>query len=70
MDTVVTLVREFPFGTFLLISALIAGGVKVAVSFVNRNKPEAAKCDCECCMDDDDDDEGEGPSIMGGQEED
>ncbi len=71
METVASLIREFPFGSFLIISAIIAGGVKVAHAFINRNKPEAPKCECECCEDDeDDDDEGEGPAIMGGSEED
>jgi len=73
METIASLIREFPFGSFLIITAFIAGGVKVATAFVNRNKPECnCERDCECEDDDDDcdDDEGEGPAIMGGSEED
>jgi len=70
METIASLIREFPFGSFLIITGIIAGAVKVTTAFINRNKPE---CDCEhdCeCEDEDDDDEGEGPAIMGGEEED
>lgn len=75
METVASLIREFPFGSFLIITGIIAGGVKVITTFINRNKP---CCDCDCCgpdeedddNDDDDEDEGEGPALMGGQEED
>jgi hypothetical protein len=69
METIASLIREFPFGSFLIITAIIAGIIKIAITFINRNKPECnCEEDCEC---EDEDDEPEGDRvIMGGEEED
>jgi hypothetical protein len=71
MQTLASLIREFPFGAFVIILASLWAGERVVTAFINRNKPECdCERDCECEDDDCDDDEGEGPAIMGGQEED
>lgn len=59
MDSVVGLIKEFPFGAFIIILAVLWACERVVTSFINRNKPEAPQCDCECCCDDDEDDECE-----------
>ncbi len=64
METIASLIREFPFGSFLIITGIIAGCVTVAKTFINRNKPT---CECDCCGTDDDDDD---PVIEGGEEDD
>jgi hypothetical protein len=57
MDTIASLIRQFPDGSFIIILAIIGGITTVARAFVNRNKPV---CDCECCNLDDEDDDIEG----------
>lgn len=70
MEIIASLIREFPFGSFLIITAIIAGIIKIVVTFINRNKPECnCEDDCECDCDDDDEPEGD-RVIMGGEEED
>lgn len=53
MHEIASLIREFPFGSFLIITGLIAGLFGVAHAIIDRNKPV---CDCECCNLDDEDD--------------
>lgn len=68
MDTIASLIRQFPEGSLFIILALIVATATVAKAIVNRNKPA---CDCECCHeDDDDDDDDDDHVIMGGEEED
>jgi len=68
METVASLIREFPFGSFLIIAGTLIGLSGVIHAFINRNRPV---CECDCCEGDDDDDEPEGDRvIMGGEEED
>lgn len=59
METIVVLIRENPFGSFIVIMALLSGVFSLARSFINRNKPV---CNCDCCEvegDDDEEDEDE-----------
>lgn len=71
MEIIASLIREFPFGSFIIILAVLWACERVVTSIINRNKPTAPNCNCDCCEGDDDDDEPEGDRvIMGGEEED
>ncbi len=50
MSEISSLIREFPFGSFLIIMGIITGIFSVTRAFINRNKPA---CDCDCCLDED-----------------
>jgi hypothetical protein len=54
MHEVVGLIREFPFGSFLIIGMIVGGAYGVVRAFINRNKPS---CDCDCCMTEDEEEE-------------
>lgn len=56
MHEIAGLIREFPFGSFIVILSVLWACERVASAFINRNKPE---CDCECCSTDSDDDDEE-----------
>jgi len=47
MSEVVGLIREFPFGSLIIILSLIWAVERAVSSFANRNKPD---CECECCV--------------------
>ncbi len=52
MSELVGLVREFPFGSFIIILSVLWACERVVSAFINRNKPS---CDCDCCNEDEDD---------------
>jgi hypothetical protein len=56
MSEIASLIREFPFGSFLIITGIIGGITSVCRAYINRDKPV---CNCECCNNDLDDDVGE-----------
>ncbi len=56
MDTIASLIREFPFGSFLIIAGTLIGISGIAHAFINRNKPT---CECDCCVTDDEDEDEE-----------
>lgn len=56
MTEIASLIREFPFGSFLIISGIITGAVTVATAYVTRHRP-IMECSCLCCRDDKLDDE-------------
>lgn len=56
------LMRENPFGTFIIILAVLWAFERMVVALINRNKPA---CECTCCDEDADDD----VVAMGGQTE-
>ena len=58
MHEIASLIREFPFGSFLIITGFGAGVVSVITTFINRNKP-VVECNCDCCGLDEDDEEEE-----------
>lgn len=53
MSEIVSLIREFPFGSFLIITAIISGFFALGHALINRNKPT---CECDCCVVEEDDD--------------
>lgn len=52
----VTLIRENPFGSFIIILATLWACERVIRAFINRNKPVAPECDCDCEDEDDEED--------------
>jgi hypothetical protein len=52
MSEIAGLVREFPFGSFIILSAIWAVG-GIIVAFVNIAKPQAPQCNCACCEEED-----------------
>lgn len=56
METIASLIREFPFGSFLIIAGTLIGISGIAHAIINRNKPT---CECDCCVVEEDDDECE-----------
>lgn len=56
METIASLIREFPFGSFLIIAGTLIGISGIVHAIINRNKPT---CECECCEVEDDEDEDE-----------
>lgn len=56
METIASLIREFPFGSFLIIAGTLIGISGIAHALINRNKPV---CECECCEVEDDEEECE-----------
>jgi hypothetical protein len=64
METIASLIRQYPEGSFFIILALIGGAVSIARAIAGRNRP-IVNCQCECCTADDDD-----HVNMGGEEED
>lgn len=56
METIASLIREFPEGSFFIILAIIGAIGAVARAFVNRNKP-TVNCGCDCCDDDEEDED-------------
>lgn len=52
MHEIASLIREFPFGSFLIITGIGGGIVTIITTFINRNRP-VVECNCDCC------DEGE-----------
>ncbi len=59
MHEIAGLIREFPFGSFIVILSALWACERVASSFINRNKPTAPQCDCDCCLEEDEDEEDE-----------
>lgn len=58
MQLIASLIREFPFGSFIIILAALWACERMVTAFINRNKPPAPQCDCECCeLDEDEEDE-------------
>lgn len=57
-----SLMRECPFGTFIIILSLIWAVERTIRAIALRNKPD---CDCRCCEEEDDDE-----VLAGGSEED
>lgn len=58
MQLIASLIREFPFGSFIIILATLWAGERMVTAFINRNKPPPPECDCECCeLDEDEEDE-------------
>ena len=57
MEIVAGLIREFPFGSFIIILAVLWAGERVVTALINRNKPPAPECDCDCCDEDEEEDE-------------
>lgn len=58
MEIIASLIREFPLGSFLIITGMVAGIVTVAKAYVNRNRP-IVDCNCECCTEDEDEEDEE-----------
>jgi hypothetical protein len=57
MHELAGLIREFPFGSFIIILSILWACERTVSAIVNRNKPV---CDCECCHADSSDDDEEG----------
>jgi len=57
MIEIVQLIREFPWGAFFILLALISGIVTIITTFINRNKPPAPNKRCLLCEEDTDDGE-------------
>lgn len=57
MEIIAGLIREFPFGSFIIILAVLWACERVVTSFINRNKPAAPQCECDCCEDAEEEDE-------------
>lgn len=52
------LMRENPFGTFVIILCFLWACERAIVAFINRNKPECdCEKDCECDCDEEDEEE-------------
>lgn len=65
---IVSLIKENPLGSFIVILAVLWACERVITAFINRNKPPATVCECPCC---DEDDECEEDEVVarGGQVE-
>lgn len=59
MESIVVLVRENPFGSFLIICIAIWAIERMVVAIAHRNRPPAAQCDCSCCQEEDEEEEEE-----------
>lgn len=56
MILLASLIREFPVGAFLIIMSIVWAFERMAVSFINRNKPVVQ---CDCCEEADEKEEEE-----------
>jgi len=54
MSEIVGLIREFPFGAFIIILSFLWACERTITSFIGRNRP-IMNCDCDCCHVDEDD---------------
>lgn len=68
METVASLIREFPTGSFFLLLALMSTIALCVQHYFNRNRP-VSKCDCDCCSDGDYDDGEEVETEVGDDED-
>lgn len=69
MSDLFGLMRENPFGTFLVVISVLWTAERIVRTIVNRNKP--VQCDCDTDDDYDDYDDGEDEIVArGGEEED
>jgi hypothetical protein len=57
MSDLIVLIRENPFGSFIVILSVLWAGERVVTALINRNKPASVKCDCACCEEDDEEEE-------------
>jgi len=54
MEIIASLIKEFPFGSFIIILAALWAFERMVTSFINRNKP-IVQCDCNCCEEEEED---------------
>lgn len=47
MHEFITLMRENPFGTFIILLAVLWTAERVVFGIINRNRPQI-NCDCDC----------------------
>lgn len=68
MSEIASLIREFPFGSFIIITGTLIGISGLIHAFIKRNQPV---CECDCCREDcDDEDDGEEVETEVGPDED